>query len=232
MGPYTPLVPAILMLLAYSLRRFAPAGGWLHTLGGATAIAFVSGLLGALAQAIQAHGFSSATVVPAISSFVLSFIATSNPTMSAAEKKEEATLKGGALVVLLALGIALSGCGTAAGKVMKTCELGQLAADSQPAVALAQAIASDPGSAVADLEAAALKFLPGQFECAAQALAAWWASRGDAAPSADPGIAQALIAAHGDAQALHARDVLERYLAAHKPVACSGQNETSWASPM
>lgn len=226
MGPYTPLIPVVLMLAAFAMRKFAPTGGWLHTLAGATFIAFCTGLLGAIAQAITAHGISTGVIVPAVATFAMSFIATASP-VPAEKKEEERVVKpaGGfaavgllivlALIGLLGLFFAASGCATAGGQALKACELGQLSSDAGPAIALGQAIAADPSSTVSDLESAAGKFLPSQFECAVQALLAWWASRGAPAVTAN-----ALMASSAEAQAIHAKDVLSRYMAAHKPTAC------------
>lgn len=127
--------------------------------------------------------------------------------------------RDGFVKIGLVLGIAgmlAAGCGTAGGKALKACELGQLSADAQPALALGQAIATDPSSTVSDLETAALKFLPGQFECAIQALIAWWGSQ----PTST---ANSFMQSSTEAQAMHARDVLQRYAAAHKPSACGAR---------
>ncbi len=224
MNTWTPLIPVLLMLVAFSLRKFAPTGGWLHTIGGATLIAFISGLLGALAQAIQAHGFSSSVIVPAIASFIMSFIATANPSMGKTEEPTVTLPPGSSLRALLPLAfiaLACASCATAGGKAMKACELGKLGSDAQIALTTGQAIASNPGSTTADLEQAALSFLPGQFECAMQALAAWWAAKPATTTPTESGPAAALVAAYHDAQRLHALDVLGQYLAAHKPTACA-----------
>lgn len=113
MNQWTPLIPVALMGLAFALRKFTPAGGWLHTAGGATLIAFITGLLGALAQAIQQHGFSSAVLVPAIASFVMSFIATANPSQPASPDAHTKQVDGAslrALVPLAFVALAMSGC--------------------------------------------------------------------------------------------------------------------------
>lgn len=119
MGPYAPLIPAILMLVAFSLRRFAPAG-FMHSLGGATLIAFISGLLGAAAEAIASHGLTAAAIVPAVASFVMSFIATANPSTKATDEEPKVVkgsagpFKVGLMLPFLFLGasLAMSGCGT------------------------------------------------------------------------------------------------------------------------
>lgn len=113
MNAWTPLIPVALMLFAFGLRKLTPSSGFLHTAAGATVIAFASGLLGALAQAIQAHGFSSATIVPAIASFVMSFIATANPSLPADPDARTKQIDGASLRALLPLAfvaLALSGC--------------------------------------------------------------------------------------------------------------------------
>lgn len=123
------------------------------------------------------------------------------------------------VLVISASLLAASGCG-AGGAALKACELGKLGSDGQIALTAGQAIASNPGSTVADLEAAALQFAPGQLDCALQALVAWWANK--PADTTTPGMddVHTLVAASHDAQRMHAIDVIGRYLAAHKPTAC------------
>jgi hypothetical protein len=101
------------MLAAYSIRRFTPATGWLHTAAGAALIAFVCGLLGAVAQAIQSHGLSTAVIVPAIAAFVMSFIATANPSMRSTEGKDQLQVPLAAMLPLLFLSALVGGCVTA-----------------------------------------------------------------------------------------------------------------------
>lgn len=123
-----------------------------------------------------------------------------------------------ALLPLAFLALSISGCAT-----FGACELGKLGSDAQIAVATGQAIASNPGSTTADLETAALSFFPGQFECGLQALAAWWASKPATTVPDSTGVASALMAAVQDAQREHALDVIGRYLAVHRPVACGAR---------
>jgi hypothetical protein len=144
MSQYTPLVVVILMFLAWLLRRISPAGGFLHTKLGATVIAGVSGLLGAVAQAIQAHGLSKATVIPAVTSFLMSLIATSNPSMAAqldasentpaetpaARTKQAGFIRLTMLLVIASIGVSIAflGCKTTFGKAYSAC-LGTHVAD-------------------------------------------------------------------------------------------------------
>jgi len=202
MNAYTPLIPMVLMLMAFALRRFTPTTGFLHTPPGAWLIALVSGVLGAVAHAIQTGGVSTGVVVPAIASFIMSFLATANPSMAP-------------LLAFALLGLVAS-CQTAGGQALKACEIGQLKAQAQDAVVTGLNIASNPGSAVSDLEAAALRYLPGQFECAMEALAAWLTKQAPATTG------EALAAASVTAQSWHALDVVTAYLVAHKPPSACG----------
>jgi hypothetical protein len=93
MNQWTPLIPVVLLGVSYALRRYSPKDGWLHSALGAFVIASVSGLLATVAQAIQAHGLSSAAIMPAVASFLGSLFATANPTMGAAKTEESTTLK-------------------------------------------------------------------------------------------------------------------------------------------
>lgn len=123
-----------------------------------------------------------------------------------------------ALLILSTLAvIAFVGCATPGGAALKRCELGLLPATAQGALAVGQAIAADPSSTTADLEAAALQFLPGQFECAMQALAAWWMGK------TAPADGNALMAASSTAQQWHAQALLKAYLTAHPATACGGR---------
>jgi hypothetical protein len=222
MNAWTPLIPVALMLFAFGLRKLTPSSGFLHTAAGATVIAFASGLLGALAEAIQAHGFTTATIVPAIASFVMSFIATANPSLPAAPNARTKQIDGASLRALLPLAfvaLALSGCATAGGKALKACELSQLPAEEQALASSVANIALDVGSTVVDLEQLALAVGKAQFSCVAQAVAAWLAAPAPAiAPT--PEVANALLQASADARRDHARQVLEQYLTAH-PSACA-----------
>jgi len=114
-------------------------------------------------------------------------------------------------VLLLALG-----CQSSAGGAWKACEIGKLPTEAQTALATGEQIAMNPGSAVGDLEAAGLSFLPGQFECAMAALVAWIEKQPTPSTHTD-----VMAAASIDAQRWHALDLLHAYLAAHRPVACA-----------
>jgi len=70
--------------------------------------------------------------------------------------------------VLVLMGIlVLNGCAA-----FKTCELGKLPQAEQDAIAAVAAVASNPGSYVADLLALAAALGPGQVDCIAQAIMA------------------------------------------------------------
>jgi hypothetical protein len=125
-----------------------------------------------------------------------------------------------ALLVILSaslLAVASSGCAT-----FTSCTIGKLPSDAQVAVTTIQAIASNSGSATTDIEQAAFSFAPGLVDCAVQALIAYWSAKPEAAPALPAGtdVKAALVAAGSDAQRTHALDVLQRYLAKHKPTAC------------
>lgn len=108
MHDYTPLIPAVLMLAAFLFRKFAPAGGFLHTPAGAWVISGVSTLLGGVAQGIQEHGLSKVVVITAIASGILSLIGTANPSLAkdGSSKAPDDSL----LVLLLIPALLCAGC--------------------------------------------------------------------------------------------------------------------------
>lgn len=126
-----------------------------------------------------------------------------------------------ALLPLAFVALALSGCATAGGKALKTCELSQLPAEEQALASSVANIALDVGSTVVDLEQLALAVGKAQFSCVAQAVAAWLAAPAPAiAPT--PEVANALLQASADARRDHAKQVLGQYLASH-PSACAAR---------
>lgn len=203
---WTPLFIALLLGGANLVRRFAPALHFLHSTAGTWVIATTAGLIDAIAEAARSGGFSLAVVIPASVAFLTSAISASNPSL-AADGTNKATGLGklAAMLPLMFVAFTLAGCPSAGGQALKNCEIGKLAGSAQAAVVTAEQIAMNPSSAVADLEQAALTFLPGQFDCALQALAAWWSGgkKGEIRP-----------------QDQHARQVVAAYLAKHQPVAC------------
>jgi hypothetical protein len=69
-------------LASYLARRLAPSVKFLHTATGAVLLAVLTGLASTVAQAVSAHGLSLASIQPAVVGFLLSFLASSNPSVT------------------------------------------------------------------------------------------------------------------------------------------------------
>jgi hypothetical protein len=78
-APFMPLLPILLMMLAFACRKYAPENHWLHTPGGMFAVGLVAGALDAIAHAIQQGGVHQAVIVSALVAFLGSLLAQSNP---------------------------------------------------------------------------------------------------------------------------------------------------------
>lgn len=210
MGLYTPLIAVGLMLAAFCLRRFTTPWGWVHTAAGAFAVAAVTGMLEAIAEAIRTGGLHAASIVPAVVTFIGSLMAMANPST---RKDEEPPKKLGMLLPLLLLPALLSsGCGTASGKALKTCELNALPAAMQSVEAEVLALAMDLSTWASDLVTLAIRLGKDQVACAAQALAAFF----DKTPAPETLANSVRAFASGpptdsDARA-HAKKVLHDYL--------------------
>lgn len=234
---YTLLVAALLTAAAYSLRRFTPKTGFLHSDAGLFFISMANGLLAAAADAIVKQGITKEALIPALANAIMSAVAAANPSIPAEKKEEEeiaAPRRGAAgfvgaflllviaLVGLLGLAMACSGCATTGGRgaeqaVIK-CEMGALPAALGKIALAGLEMALNQNSNPSDLEQVAMGAAPGQAECAFQALLAWLS--GPSTPAAaDAPVGQALLAAHSEVAREHARAVLRAYLA-HRPTAC------------
>lgn len=116
------------------------------------------------------------------------------------------------LPILFAGAMLLSGCQTAGGKALKTCELNALPAAMQSVEAEVLALAMDPSSWAQDLITLAVKLGKDQVACAAQALAAFF----DRTPAPDTLASSVRAFASGpptDSEArAHAKKVLHDYL--------------------
>jgi hypothetical protein len=85
MTGYPALVIVACALLSYLARRLAPSSKFLHSALGATLLAVVTGAASVVAQAVTAHGLSLASIQPAVVGFLLSFLASSNPSVTAGD---------------------------------------------------------------------------------------------------------------------------------------------------
>lgn len=235
---YTLLVAALLTAAAYSLRRFTPKTGFLHSDAGLFFISMANGLLAAAADAIVKQGITKEALIPALANAIMSAVAAANPSIPAEKKEEEeiaAPRRGAAgfigaflllviaLVGLLGLAMACSGCattggGAAAGQAAIKCEMGALPAALGKLALAGLEMALNMNSNPSDLEQVAIGAAPGQAECVFQALLAWLS--GPSTPAAaDAPVGQALLAAHSEVAREHARAVLRAYLA-RAPSAC------------
>lgn len=111
------------------------------------------------------------------------------------------------LPLLLLPALLVSGC------AFGRCELGKLSSAGQIAFATAQDIASNPDSTEVELTKAAFAFLPGQLECASQALLDWLLKK----QARKAGLAFGAMTVDPDQ---HKIAVLRAYLAGKK-LACS-----------
>jgi len=200
MDIWTPLFVVALMTAANLVRKFAPAAHFLHTPAGLWIIATGAGAIDVVAEAAKGGGFHLAIIVPALVTFLTSALAGSNP--SIASNGTSKVPGAGALALLLGCGLMFGSLGCAA---LQKCELGKLPAALQTVVATVEQIALDTTTTVADLEAAALQFAPGQVDCALQALATLWgpAPKGEMTPAM-----------------AHARALVAIYQEKHPAVAC------------
>jgi hypothetical protein len=166
---YVLLASTACSLGAYGIRRLAPSVSWLHGVLGLAVLSGVAGVLAAVGDAIRTSGLHETAIVAAISGAIMASIGAANPS-------NRGDAPRALLPLLFIAAMTLAGCKTAGFQSWKTCELSKLPAGASAAVAVAQEAAADPSSTVASLEQAAMGLAPGQFECALQALLAWWAT--------------------------------------------------------
>lgn len=102
MHAYLPLLPVVLMLLAYALRKFTPPGAFFHSPQGLALMTGLSTVIGGVAQAIKDQGLTKGVVIAALTSGILSLIGAANPSMG----KSTAKLMG----FLFITAVLASGC--------------------------------------------------------------------------------------------------------------------------
>lgn len=209
MNLYAPLVVAALALAAFLVRKYAPNGHFFQSSFGAFVIALVSGILSAAASAAETHGLSLEALIPAVASFILSLVATGNPSVDSEGKSKLASM-----VPLILLSALTAGCGTLGGQALKNCELQALPSTLNSVTAGVVAVATDPSSAPADFDQLARQVAPTQFTCILQAVLTW--------------VTELTTGQKGQVMQRyqHAKTVLKAYLDSGSSVACSGSTPT------
>src|SRR5260370_14448850 len=82
MTEWTPLIIAGLGLAAYLVRSSAPALSFMHNKPAQTAVSFVAGALGAVADRALSDGVHRSAAIMALAAFVTSFVRQGNPSIA------------------------------------------------------------------------------------------------------------------------------------------------------
>lgn len=181
---------------AWALRRYS-AVPFFHTQGGAMLFALLNSVATTLTQALVAHGLDLKALAAATGSAVLTLLVVNNPSNTADEQAAKIAMmkapvspppppitKVAAMLPLLFIVFAVSGCPSAGGKALVACELGKLPQTEQSVLTDVTAIAMAGGTNwQSQLEALGLQVGPGQLDCVIAAIvAAWSSSHGELTP--------------------------------------------------